>query len=1125
MAERPMPFDFQSMIHMLQNLDERFAAYDQRMEEIERMRREQEREANSVFSNKSKQLESAAEKEQKEARERSSAWNRKADACLETAKRIRAQVAQAMSAAAQYGSPAPLELEENDSVDLLRQEQTHLKSLKISDDVQKILGMYDGSCTLYTRIEQQASAMRKAALQQCNDEISRCLQKYEQERAQAANLRDEQRESCREQEKTRIERAQQNLVETVREEVQPQVQAKQYAALNQMMADYDTFQPAKELPQGFELGYAVYDTSAQEKDLVKREILNKQFSFAKNDSDSAQELVVHYGYRFTDEKVSTLFEYDASNRQKIVEILRGLVMQLLMRIPCGKVRFTFIDPLDRGTTFAIFSRLGEIDERIIDTHIWSNEDRIEERLQAIVDHTEDVIQRCLQGRYRDIIEYNASAGKNAEPLRFLIVMDFPRHFTKRALDSLESIINKGPQNGVFTILAGDVSELDSPSCPPELAKIFGQMHRISTKQGVLYTDYMVGDNLLQYRPLPGSDGEKAQSVIDTLRRGIQEAERIVVTYDEVSEDLLNRPDYWFHYDARNGICVPIGLEGANKPVLLQLGGVNRGGKKRPFHAMVAGNIGAGKSNMLHTIIMSTLLHYNAEDVQLYLLDFKRGIEFKCYADAKLANFRTIAIDTEPEFGLAVLQELEKEVKHRSARFREENVDRIEAYRERMAQRGVVHHGMPRIMVIFDEYQELFHDAEDPIVRECARLLTQVVLLAGSAMGIHIILATQDVCNVHGLDTSLYAQFETRIALKCDEAACKTILSPDNEASRVLVTADSGQAVFNDAIGHKDYNHIFRGAFIEREERFRLLKEIHDRQQMMPDLQTPETRLLLSGVQDDASNVLNRFCADMQVEDSLDPANHLYIGQSLSMVNNFHLELWNRAGHNLLLIGRSQAKARQICAFSAMSLLYETIRQQQVIDRPVITVFDFVGSLGADVGGTDLFGNIYGALPEAFRVFDRDDVIRGLQILQEELAAGERHFVIFFGLNRARRLMMSSSYYDRLPRDILVDLLRRGPENGMNFIVWANDPALYLENYSDTLDLFEHRIGFNMDPPEYAATINHVVRQSKDSVPREEGELNAISFNINDENQKIRFYGMPTKEWMNRFIENCKAYIQ
>ena len=567
--------------------------------------------------------------------------------------------------------------------------------------------------------------------------------------------------------------------------------------------------------------------------------------------------------------------------------------------------------MDLGNTFAQFNRLGEIDERIIDTRTWSDESRIEERLGLIVDHTEDIIQRCLQGRYKNIIEYNASAKKNAEPLRFLVVMDFPRHFTDKALDKLESIISKGPQNGVFTILAGDKSELSALEGQDAVRRIREQMNCILREEDHWYTAYKAQEDPVIFCPLRGPEKQQAQSCIDALRKGIQDAEHVVITYDDVSDSLLQKPDYWFHFDAQNGLSVPIGLEGAGKPVELKLGGVNQGGKKRPFHAMVAGDIGSGKSSMLHTIIMSTLLHYSPEDVKLYLLDFKRGIEFKCYADANLANFRTIAIDTEPEFGLAVLRDLEREEARRSARFREEGVDRIEAYREVMARRGIAHHNMPRLLVVFDEYQELFHDAEDPIVRECAQLLSRVVLQAGSAMGIHMILATQDVSNVKGLDAALYGQFETRIALKCNEQTSRTILSADNEAAGQLVTADAGQAVFNDATGHKDYNRMFRGAFLSPEERLKVLKKIHDMQQEMLDGPAQPPRLLLSSVQDDADNLLNQFVEKGTIADGADQSIHLYVGESLSMVNTFRPALWNRPAHNLLLAGRNQEKARQI----------------------------------------------------------------------------------------------------------------------------------------------------------------------------------------------------------------------
>ena len=104
---------------------------------------------------------------------------------------------------------------------------------------------------------------------------------------------------------------------------------------------------------------------------------------------------------------------------------------------------------------------GNGDERAIDTKIWSDDKQIEERLKLIVDHTTDVIQRCLQGRYDNILDYNEDAGINAEPLRFLMIMDFPKHFTDKSISYLESIIDNGPKTGVYTIIAADKTEMEN----------------------------------------------------------------------------------------------------------------------------------------------------------------------------------------------------------------------------------------------------------------------------------------------------------------------------------------------------------------------------------------------------------------------------------------------------------------------------------------------------------------------------------------------------------------------------------------------------------------------------------------------------------------------------------------
>lgn len=1107
---------YQELLDLLREIAEAISDYDRRREDIEQENQTQKENIVSDYEHEVSHFRAISEQEKKEAKTRKNSWDDKIRDYQTRMDGIRSKIKVSLSYAVRGDRECVKS--EQDSIRTLKEDSRRQEAEGRVDDNALIYELYESGSELESKLRREIAMIDQASTEQFQTEISRTEEKFGTASEKARQKKNQNLTKTQQQYEVKVNRAQENFVSVMEEELLPEEKAKIYRSVQAAIPEHDTFQPAQAFPQNICFGYAGYDVSDQLEDLVKGSVLKNTFGFALSQENHRTYLKVPYGFRFVDKDFSTLFEFDKERRQEAIGILRHIVMQILMAVPCGKARFTFIDPIDLGNTFAMFSRLGEIDERIIDTRIWSDDARIKERLQVIVDHTEDVIQRCLQGRYDNIITYNKSAGKNAEPLRFLVIMDFPKHFTPESLNKLESIISKGPQNGVFTIIAADQSDLKYTDMGMAADQICAPMNRIICENGVYYTREKVLDEQLRYFPAPNEEEEKVQRSIDILRRGIRESERVVITYDDASNDLLHRPEYWFKHSAQNGIQVPIGLEGANKPVELQLGGTNQGGKKRPFHAMVAGTIGSGKSSLLHTIIMSILLHYSPEDVQLYLLDFKRGIEFKCYADAKLSNFRTIAIDTEPEFGLAVLRDLEKEEQRRSARFREEGVDRIEAYRDALAARGELHHHMPRLVIVFDEYQELFSDAENPVTKDCAQLLKQVVLQAGSAMGMHMILATQDVSNVKGLDPAIYGQFETRIALKCNEETSKTILNADNEAGNQLVTADAGQAVFNDASGHKDYNHMFRGAFITPDERREILGQIHDAQSNMVELYTEPPRLLLSSVQDDATNALNLFAEKGQVMESVDPSYHLYIGESLSMVNTFQPALWNRTGQNLLLAGKKQEKARMICAFTAMSLIYETIRIQGMITRPVVTLFDFSGNSTYAMGDSDLLGYLCESLPEAFRVFGREEVVQGLQILEDELQYGEQHFVMFFGLNRARRLLMAATSYEQQPREMLVELLRQGPENGMNFIVWANDPALYLENYGDTLLSFEHRLAFNMENNDYRTFIC-------EDAPQNEGELNAIAFDINDDNQKIRLYGMPTKEWTEHFVESCRSYIR
>ena len=61
-------------------------------------------------------------------------------------------------------------------------------------------------------------------------------------------------------------------------------------------------------------------------------------------------------------------------------------------------------------------------------------------------------------------------------------------------------------------------------------------------------------------------------------------------------------------------------------------------------ALLVGRPGSGKSTLLHTFIAGITTLYGPEELELHLVDFKEGVEFKVYAANGLPHPRSIAIE-------------------------------------------------------------------------------------------------------------------------------------------------------------------------------------------------------------------------------------------------------------------------------------------------------------------------------------------------------------------------------------------------------------------------------------------------------------------------------------------------
>jgi S-DNA-T family DNA segregation ATPase FtsK/SpoIIIE len=207
-------------------------------------------------------------------------------------------------------------------------------------------------------------------------------------------------------------------------------------------------------------------------------------------------------------------------------------------------------------------------------------------------------------------------------------------------------------------------------------------------------------------------------------------------------------------------------------------------------------------------------------LQFYLLDFKKGVEFKPYAELGLPHARVIGIESEREFGRSVLQRLDSELQQRGEKFRASGVQELGEYRRKSGET------MPRVMLVIDEFQELFV-RDDRLAGDCAMLLDRLVR-QGRSFGMHVVLSSQSLAGAYSLPRATLGQMAVRIAMQCSESDATLILSDDNTAARLI--SRPGEAIYNDAGGLVEGNQTFQVAWLSSQRHREMLSAIAARDQ-------------------------------------------------------------------------------------------------------------------------------------------------------------------------------------------------------------------------------------------------------------------------------------------------------
>ncbi len=813
-------------------------------------------------------------------------------------------------------------------------------------------------------------------------------------------------------------------------------------------------------------------------------------------------------------RASLMIQHAPETRADALRLVRAVMLRTLVSVPPGKVRFTIADPVGLGESFAAFMHLADSDPKLVTDRIWTDIKHIEQRLTDLTEHMETVIQKYLRNEFSSIDEYNRRAGEIAEPYRYLVLADYPAGLSEEASKRLASIVASGPRCGVFTLISADARARPQPWLPT--AEIERTSAVVVTKDGRLwFRDRPLGkgeqptahdlESLAFVPDAPPSDAGVTPLLSELGKRAI-DAGRVQVPFESVAPDAAR---VW-SMDSGSDLRVSLGRSGATRLQQMTLG---RGTSQ---HALIAGRTGSGKSTLLHAIITNTALWYSPDQVELYLIDFKKGVEFKTYATHGLPHARVIAVESEREFGLSVLRRLDEELRRRGALFRDAGVQDLGSYRKSAG--SLV---MPRTLLIVDEFQELFVE-DDKVAQESALLLDRLVR-QGRAFGMHAILGSQTLGGAYSLARSTIGQMAIRVALQCSEADAYLIMSEDNSAPRLL--SRPGEAIYNDASGQMEGNSPFQVVWLPDEKREGYLAALERRTRSdvaAGRISQPAAAVVFEG-NAPAAVESNRAMSEAAAGRGLPKWPCVWLGDPVSIKDATSVSFTRQAGSNMLTVCLAEEPLLALAISSLLSL-------RSTAPRARIFVLD--GS-SVDSAHASMLGDVCAALGEGVRRYGPRDAAEGVAAAhaifkeRETTPSDEPVFVVVHSIQRLRPLRKSEDDFgfssasgdsDAPKADRqLGELMREGPGVGVHVLLSA-DTAANLDRMMDRRSIreFEHRVLFQMSANDSSALIDGPQAGAL-------GQHRAILFTESSgQVEKFRPYALPEAGWLAGFVAAISA---
>ena len=300
---------------------------------------------------------------------------------------------------------------------------------------------------------------------------------------------------------------------------------------------------------------------------------------------------------------------DNTNAARCREVFLSMLLRTVLYLP-QRVRYFLIDPANSGNAF--ISVAGSLAHRGESTgDICMDLKKVQEGFQRI--------QSNFLNPRADAFEKLDPATQASEKLQLVFVADYPKRFDRRAIEMLHAVAKNGPQNGTYVFV-----EWNTSHTPPAGMQFDDLEFDAATIMDFRSAGKDEGGDGFAFALDEMPDPESVKSALDRAREMEREDVGVVSFSDQ---RILPHPDRWWSESAEDYIETSIGLRGAHDTIDLWFGARQQ---TTCAHGIVAGSPGSGKSVFLHVLICGLAARYSPEELRLYIVDMKEGVELASY---------------------------------------------------------------------------------------------------------------------------------------------------------------------------------------------------------------------------------------------------------------------------------------------------------------------------------------------------------------------------------------------------------------------------------------------------------------------------------------------------------------